>query len=110
MKIKHNQQGHSLELSFIGDLDAESCNEVRESLSDLAEEPEFANLSINLEYVDFLDSSGIGLIVFLYKKLLTKEVTLELVKVHGQPLELTNLLRISKVIPISTLSNETLAS
>ena len=107
MNLKHNQQGQSLELIFSGDLDAESCNKFRESLSDLADNPKFANLSINLKEVAFLDSSGIGLIVFLYKKLKTKEVDLELTHVHGQPLELTSLLRIDKVIPISTsLENE----
>lgn len=107
MNLKHNQQGQSLELIFSGDLDAENCNSIRASLSDLAETPKFANLLINLKDVDFLDSSGIGLIVFLYKKLKAKEVEMELVHVHGQPLELTRLLRIDKVIPISTtLDNE----
>lgn len=107
MNLKHNQQGQTLELIFSGDLDAESCNKFRESLSELADNPKFANLSINLKEVDFLDSSGIGLIVFLYKKLKTKDVDLELTHVRGQPLELTSLLRIDKVIPISTsLENE----
>lgn len=47
----------------------------------------------------FIDSSGIGAMVFLYKRIEQKGQQLALLKVNGQPHKLMNLLRVDKTIP-----------
>ena len=44
-------------------------------------------------------SSGIGAIVFLYKRIEKKNHQLSLLNVTGQPFKLMNLLRVDKTIP-----------
>ncbi|PSW19160.1 anti-sigma factor antagonist [Photobacterium sanctipauli] len=73
-------------------------------------EPEFEALSqtdqdeviIDLTQVQFIDSCGIGAIVFLYKRLKSRGKSLRLLNVNGQPRQLMKMLRIDKVIPLIT--------
>jgi len=58
------------------------------------------NIVLDLTGVDFVDSSGIGAIVFLYKRLTTQKRTLELAGLHGQPRDLFKLLRIDRTITV----------
>ncbi|MBB1303019.1 STAS domain-containing protein [Pseudoalteromonas sp. SR44-5] len=48
---------------------------------------------------EFIDSSGIGAIVFLYKRIEKQSNKLSLLNVTGQPFKLMNLLRVDKTIP-----------
>lgn len=73
-------------------------------------EPEFESLSqteeseliLDLTQVQFIDSCGIGAIVFLYKRLKSRDKKLRLLNVNGQPRQLMQMLRIDKVIPMIT--------
>jgi len=73
-------------------------------------EPEFESLSqteqeelvIDMTQVQFIDSCGIGAIVFLYKRLKSRGKKLRLLNVNGQPRQLMQMLRIDKVIPLIT--------
>lgn len=60
-----------------------------------------SDVVLDLNKTDFIDSSGIGAIVFLFKRLREVNRKLSLVGVHGQPLELLNHLRINKTIDIN---------
>lgn len=60
-----------------------------------------ADVVIDLSQTAFIDSSGIGAIVFLFKRLRELDRSLSLVGVHGQPLELLEHLRINKTIAIN---------
>jgi anti-anti-sigma factor len=51
----------------------------------------------------FIDSSGIGAIVFLFKRIEKNGQTLALANVQGQPFKLMNLLRVDKTIPFIDL-------
>jgi anti-anti-sigma factor len=53
-----------------------------------------------MDQVSFLDSSGVGVIVFLYKRLKAQNRGFEIDGARGQPQELMELLRIDKVIPV----------
>ncbi|WP_084629033.1 STAS domain-containing protein [Neptunomonas japonica] len=56
---------------------------------------------LNIENVHFIDSSGIGAIVFLFKRLRTLEQSLSIIGAHGQPLELMKHLRVEQTISVS---------
>jgi anti-anti-sigma factor len=59
-----------------------------------------SNVVMDFAQVDFLDSSGIGCVVFLFKRLYATKRSLVLQGLHDQPLRLIQTLRIDKAIPI----------
>ena len=92
-------------VSLRGEMDALGCTHIRPELEQIAHSENNKNVILNLSLVSFLDSSGVGVIVFLYKRLKAQGRTLEITGVQGQPQELIELLRIDKVIPVSIASS-----
>ncbi|WP_323795508.1 STAS domain-containing protein [Nisaea sp.] len=62
------------------------------------------NVRLDMSKTDFIDSSGIGAIVFLYKRLVMQSRTLELHGVNGQPRDLIAMLRLDRAIPTNPLA------
>ena len=60
-----------------------------------------SDVVLNIENVNFIDSSGIGAIVFLFKRLRTLEQSLSIIGAHGQPLELMKHLRVEQTISVT---------
>ena len=58
------------------------------------------DLSLDLSNVEFIDSSGIGAIVFLYKRMVGQKRRFEVTGLHGQPRDLFRFLRIDRTIPV----------
>lgn len=56
------------------------------------------NIIFDLEQVNFIDSSGIGAIVFLYKRMTAKGFTVCVTGLTEQPLELFQMLFLDKTI------------
>ncbi|MGL4602162.1 MAG: STAS domain-containing protein [Plesiomonas sp.] len=83
-------------MTISGELDAMYVSEQRETFETLAIQDN--NVLIDLSEVHFIDSSGIGALVFLYKRLKAKSFTLALICVQGQPRELLKLLHIDNTI------------
>jgi len=79
-------QSHQIE----DDLDASYVTRVRPIIERLAEATE--DVVLDMSKVEFVDSSGLGILVFLHKKLMAKGHKLKIVGLKGQPLQLfTNL-------------------
>ena len=57
-----------------------------------------SNIVFDLEQVNFIDSSGIGAIVFLYKRMATKGFSVYVTGLAQQPLELFQILFLDKTI------------
>jgi anti-anti-sigma factor len=90
----------NLIIQLSGEMDALGCSKIRpalEAISKLA----YPHTVMDIEQVSFIDSSGIGAIVFLFKRLKEQGRSLEIVGVQGQPQELMKLLRIDAAIPLS---------
>jgi anti-anti-sigma factor len=79
-----------------GDMDAASMKGQKALLEEIAERNE--DVVIDMTNVGFIDSSGVGGIVFLYKRLTANERSLQLRGVSGQPLQLLSHLRLSNLI------------
>lgn len=80
-----------------GNLDAQLAVEAKKVFADVIEHAD-RNVILDLSMTHVLDSSGIGAIAFLHKRLTSLGFTLELVGLNEQPLSFINLLRINKVI------------
>lgn len=104
MQIKQHQTEHKLCILLSGEFDALSCGNIRPELEKIIADCD-SDVAIDLQAVNFIDSSGIGAIVFLYKRLKAQGQTLEIINIQGQPKELFELLRIHSAIPVSCLDS-----
>ncbi len=101
-KIDTNEQ--LLTLTVIGDFDASSSKQAQITIDDVLCNDHHPEIEIDLEHVEFLDSSGIGAIVYLYKRLVETDRAMRIEHAHGQPLKMMNLLRIGQAIPLNSVS------
>lgn len=99
-----------LVLSLSGEMDAHGCSQIRPKLEEIVATAQDKNVLLDLNKVEFIDSSGIGAIVYLFKRLKAQQQTLVIRGVHGQPKELMELLRVGSAIPISFSTDYTQSS
>jgi len=103
-KIESNE--NLLTLSLCGDFDATGSRDAQPHIDDVITGDFHAEIEIDFRQVKFLDSSGVGALVYLYKRLIERERNMRIENAHGQPLEIINLLRIGHAIPVNSRSRE----
>jgi anti-anti-sigma factor len=102
MKIKQViTDCQDLILELHGEFDALGSAGIRQELEAIALQTRPELVFLDLQNVTFIDSSGVGAIVFLYKRLRENSRKLKITGAHGQPRELLELLRIHKAIPVA---------
>lgn len=87
----------ALVITISGELDAlavKKLEPIMEPLPGL-----YKNVLLDLRDISFIDSTGIGAIVFIFKRLQGHDATLRLICGNGQPRDLLSLLRIDRTIP-----------
>ena len=89
----------STSLNLKNELDALTIEALRDDLERLGNSGQ--DVDLDFTEVTFIDSSGIGALVFLFKRLRATKSTLRLHGVQGQPLELIQYLRIDKSIQVN---------
>lgn len=106
LERKSNEKG-SIIVDLEGELDAEGSIKIRKALENIALADTADDIVfLDLFKVNFIDSSGIGTIVFLFKQLKENNRQLKIIGVHGQPREILELLRIHKAIPVELVDGE----
>ncbi|MEP2944417.1 MAG: STAS domain-containing protein [Hyphomicrobiales bacterium] len=83
-------------LKIEDDMDAATMADMREIFDKLADTQE--NVELDMKGVEFIDSSGVGGLVFLYKRLLSSGFKLTIHNISGQPLRLLTHLRMQGLI------------
>lgn len=79
--------------------DATTVANMRGTLDQLVERAQ-GDVTLDLREVEVIDSSGIGAVVFLFKRLTAQGRRLFLCNLRGQPQELLSALRIDRMIPV----------
>lgn len=79
-----------------GDMDAAAMKAQRPMFEELAECAD--DVVLDMSSVGFIDSSGVGAIVFLYKRMLASNRKLKLQKLGGQPHQLLTYLRLADLV------------
>ena len=79
-----------------GDMDAAAMKAQRPMFEELADCGE--DVVIDMSGVEFIDSSGVGAIVFLYKRMLAANRKLKFQKLGGQPHQLLTHLRLADLV------------
>ena len=90
-----------LVVKLYGEFDALGSAEIRPDLESIVLPASPKHVFLDLQEVVFIDSSGVGAIVFLYKRLRETSRLLSITGAHGQPRQLLELLRIHKAIPVA---------
>ena len=101
---RYTDTANDLVLSFNGEFDAVGTAASRETLETVAADASAAHVVLDLSGVTFMDSSGIGAIVFLFKRLRATGRSLALAGVNGQTRQLIELLRVDKALPVTFLA------
>ncbi|WP_047043946.1 STAS domain-containing protein [Vibrio mexicanus] len=91
-----------LTLMISGNLDAEGSRSAQPAIDDVISNDQHNEVELDFRDVQFLDSSGVGALVYLYKRLIERERNMRIENVTGQPLEIINLLRIGQAIPVNS--------
>ncbi|MDB5572538.1 MAG: putative anti-sigma factor antagonist [Hyphomicrobiales bacterium] len=84
---------------FEGDMDAVTMEDMKPLLEEIASCND--DVQLDLEAVTFIDSSGVGGLVFLFKRLRMRDLSLKIVKAKGQPQKLFLQLRLGFLLDSS---------
>ena len=95
-------ENNAFNIKITGEMDANGCSasQIAGDLENLLEQATGQHISLDIGNVTFLDSSGVGVIVFLFKRLKSSGGSLEIINANGQPKDLITLLRVDNVIPV----------
>ena len=87
----------ALVITISGELDALAVKKLEPIMEPLP--GGYRNVLLDLRDISFVDSTGIGAIVFIFKRLQGHDAILRLICGDGQPRDLLSLLRIDRTIP-----------
>ena len=93
MAFNTTYKNGNIEIQIIGDLDLEQLKQIKEELYKLANDND-CNLIIDFSKVDYMDSSGVAVLIKLYKILNEKNKQIELINYNE---------RIEKILSLSSL-------
>jgi anti-sigma B factor antagonist len=100
MHLAEVHQGKTVTFSISGNLDATTCIEVRDRFEEaVATTPE--SVLLDLSELRLIDSSGVGAIVSLFKRVRGAGGEFRIKGVNGQPLAIFKVLRLDKVFQLS---------
>lgn len=100
MNINFKKEKNTLFVDFNGELDHHNAKNVRERIDSYYNEEGFKNIVINLEGLNFMDSSGIGLVMGRYKLVNQIGGKLFLTNVNSRVRKILNMSGVNKIVKI----------
>jgi anti-sigma B factor antagonist len=98
MNFTRTDTGDATILRISGSLDALSTPDLRPIIDELVTEKR-PTITVDLSELRLIDSSGVGAIVSLYKRMRALGCKVEVVGLKDQPLAIFRLLRLDRVFP-----------
>ena len=74
MQVKSRVHNGVMYVLLCGELDEHSANYTRITLDDMFDKPTFKKIIIDLSELDFMDSTGIGVLIGRYKRMKDKNI------------------------------------
>lgn len=103
MHIEYIKTTHNYRIARLcGEMDALGCTEIHDELEQIIGQEIGPNIALDLSDVSFLNSSGISLIVYLFKRLKSQSRALQIIGATGQPQELIHMLRLESAVPVNS--------
>lgn len=100
MNHQLEQDGDVTVLHIRGELDALSCSDLRPVLDAIVDDGK-PSVRVNLSELRLIDSSGVGVIVSLYKRVRANGGEVRFVGVTAQPLVIFRLLRLDRAFELT---------
>lgn len=101
MTIVHTVQGNRITVAVSGDLDLKTAGPLRETLDRLLDRYRDKQLVLDLAEVDFVDSSGLGVILGRYRKMKGEGRTLAITGVKPSVRVVMEFAGLPAIIPIT---------
>lgn len=108
LSVTSRQEGGRTVISVRGEIDVYTAPSLRERLNELVASGHY-NLVVDMEGVEFLDSTGLGVLVGGLKRVRSHDGTLRLVCVQEKILKVFRITGLTKVFPIHATLEEALA-
>ena len=100
MQIKSKVHNNSLYILLIGELDEANAPYVRNNLDRLIEtEKQFNKVIIDLSQLDFMDSTGIGVMLGRYKKLQSRNIPIYIINPSRQAEKIFQMAGLYDIMP-----------
>lgn len=99
LSLETRPQGDHMVVEVGGEVDVYTAPKLRECLVDLVNAGSY-RIVIDLEGVEFLDSTGLGVLVGGLKRVRSHDGTLQLVCTHDRLLKIFRITGLTKVFPI----------
>lgn len=94
------QQGTTLLVHFNGEVTLSSASSLRAEVEAYMEQNRIDHLVIDMQHVDFIDSSGVGMLVALKTQMASRSKSLFLLNPSGQVRSTINLVHLSSFFQI----------
>jgi anti-sigma B factor antagonist len=109
LSVAIRSEGNRTVVAVSGEIDVYTAPKLREHLIDLVAGGQY-QLIVDLEAVDFLDSTGLGVLVGGLKRVRSHDGTLHLVCSQDRILKIFRITGLTKVFPIHATLDEALAA
>ncbi len=96
---KNNENCEKIEVMVIGELDINSSFKFQNELNQIVEQND-SDIYINLENLSYIDSTGLGILIGLMKKLKEKNCEIILLKPQDNMLKLLRITGLDKIFKI----------
>lgn len=100
MNIEYLKENRTLILRIDGEIDHHSCEQIKKEADYEIQKRAPKKLVFDFKNVNFMDSSGIGLIIGRYKYLLRISGETEIINVNKEVKRILDMSGIFKIIPI----------
>jgi anti-sigma B factor antagonist len=107
LDVESGKRGTAAVLTLRGEIDVYTAPRLRQAIIDLVDAGE-NNIIVDMEKVDFLDSTGLGVLVGGLKRVKTQEGNLSLVATQDKILRIFEITGLNKVFPIAGSIDEIL--
>lgn len=99
MQIRNRIYNNTLYVVLSGELDEYSATEVRLTLDELFEKEGFSQVIVDLSELEFMDSTGIGVMLGRYKKLKSKNVPIFICNPSSHAEKIFNMTGLYEIMP-----------
>jgi anti-sigma B factor antagonist len=101
MKTEHWKEKDFIVLSVDGNIILEETATLKDKVEEFIENDDLAGIVLNCKNVKFIDSSGLGLIVSIYKTLTKRDKKFALTNLNQRTMEIFILTKLDKILTIT---------
>lgn len=108
MELKIRKSGEIYIIDVNGEMDLYNSYKLKELVMKMLEK-KVQNFIINLEHVDYIDSSGIGALIYICSTIKKMNLKLSITNIHGSVKKVIELTKLMGYFPIASTVEEAIS-